>query len=308
MVLEPSPLELDGFVLVIKEHAVRENEADTPSCPLMFGRLPNECQGELAVCHRKVMLVTPLLSRLKRSFDACPRRITDDEMELLRPLHFFLEEISTQDCPATRLRRSLPRCEDQAREHLAFSLQLLDVRRRELVEEGEVKTEGCDATCGWIQVKAKEILLENRHEGSGKSIILGVRVLTFPFFRQPVEQAHEEYPRTAGWVEEALIQQRTNPFQGNVEDHFCQESRSVECPGLPFAVGIFCLQKMFVDRTDGLNRDNTEVVWPERSLAGFDIDAVQKVGKDIQMFVSDLLAFVIQINVEEVAVEIFPQL
>src|SRR5208283_5737222 len=183
MPLKPRLLTPDRCVPVVEQNPMWEYEADTAAGPLVIRRLPDEAKGELAIGNRQAVFLTPGLSRRARSLDTCPRGITHNQVKLIGELGRWFEEVSAKDRLPRCLSCAFVRGKNQAREHLTFSLQLLDVRRGELVEKGEVQTEGCNATCGWTQVKAKEILPENRHEGSGTSIILGVRVLTFPFFR-----------------------------------------------------------------------------------------------------------------------------
>lgn len=65
---------------------------------------------------------------------------------------------------------------------------------------------------------------------------------------------------------------------------------------------------MFVNRTDGFNRDDTEIVGPECLLPCLNIGAVEKAIKDVKMLNADLSAFCLQVSSEEIAVKVVAKL
>jgi hypothetical protein len=61
---------------------------------------------------------------------------------------------------------------------------------------------------------------------------------------------------------------------------------------------------VFVNRTDGFNRDETEIVGPKWLLPGLNIGAVEKAIKDVKMLNPNLPAFCLQVTSEKIAVEV----
>jgi hypothetical protein len=67
---------------MVEEHAVWQNEANTPTGPLLARPLPNECDSKLTICERRVMILAPLFSASDGSIETLPGRVANNEIEL----------------------------------------------------------------------------------------------------------------------------------------------------------------------------------------------------------------------------------
>ena len=85
------------------------------------------------------------------------------------------------------------------------------------------------------------------------AIISGVWVLSLPFLGEAVEHPDEKDARATSGIQKSLVEQRVHAFQGDVQRDFSKEARCVERARPPLTLRVFCLQKVFVDRTDRLD-------------------------------------------------------
>src|SRR4051794_9750152 len=107
----------------------------------MLGSLPYERICDLPLRDRQLPLLGPFLCPRRRPSCSRPRRVADDEVELLRELQSWVEEVRDENVVPVFIGGALGAVTDQARECLATRLKVADHSGRQLVEEGEIETE-----------------------------------------------------------------------------------------------------------------------------------------------------------------------
>ena len=92
-----------------------------------------------------------------------------------------------------------------------------------------------------------------------------------------------------------------------IEDKFSQESWSVKRSDRLLFLFATCLEKVLIDRTYCLNRNNAKVIGPERQLPGLHIGGPEKAVEDADVLVLNLLRFIEGV-VEEITVKVSAEL